>query len=99
MNGKLERFFEIELANTEPDGEASLDISAWKGATLLLQVENAANGSPGLNKVQQADQRINPGDYHSGVRPQFHFTPESGSEQRPKWHGLRPGRVSPLFPI
>ena len=83
VNGKLERFFEIELADAEPDWWVPLDISAWKGATLSLQVENAAKGSPGLDKVRQADQRLNPGDYHSGVRPQFHFTPESGWNNDP----------------
>ena len=48
VNGKTEREFQIELANAEPDWWAFMDVSSFKGKSVVLQADQLPENSMGL---------------------------------------------------
>lgn len=78
-NGKVERFFEIELADGEPDWWAFLDVSAWRGETLVIKANRLREDSRGLASISQENElRDAKNLYREPLRPQFHFSAKRG---------------------
>ena len=78
-DGKVVRFFEIELAPGEPDFWAPLDLSAWAGQKLTLRVDKLPSDSRGLESIQQSDDLLDGANlYREPLRPQFHFSAKRG---------------------
>ncbi|HEV3340166.1 MAG TPA: glycoside hydrolase family 32 protein, partial [Pirellulales bacterium] len=77
--GRAERQFEIELADREAEWWAPLDISAWRGKKLRVEVDKLAEDSQALASLNQTDEAVTPGEtYREALRPQFHFSPRRG---------------------
>jgi len=75
---------DIELAESKPDWWAVMDVSAWKGKTLTLQVDQLPEESTGLSAIRQSDElpdidRL----YQEPLRSQFHFSPQRGWNNDP----------------
>lgn len=84
MDGRVERFFDIELAEAEPDWWASLDISAWKGRRLAVMVDLLPAESRALAALEQTDELKGAKDlYREKLRPQLHFSPQRGWNNDP----------------
>ena len=79
VDGRAERTFEIELADSAPDWWAQLDVSAWKGKTVTVRAGKLPVGSAGLTAIDQGD-RLKGGEdlYREPLRPQFHFSAKRG---------------------
>lgn len=95
VEGRVERAFDIELADAEPDWWASLDVSAWRGKTIIVQADQLREDSRGLTSIEQSDSLKNAADlYREPLRPQFHFSPRRGWTNDPnglvhfqgEWH-------------
>lgn len=80
VDGKDERFFDIELADNEPaDWLAYIEIGQWKGKNIELRVDKLSKGSSTFHPVQQTDADDGNGNvYHEQLRGQFHFSPKRG---------------------
>ncbi|MHA3772886.1 glycoside hydrolase family 32 protein [Verrucomicrobiota bacterium sgz303538] len=79
VDGRAERFFEIELADAEPDWWAPLDISACQGRKLTVQVDKLSEDSGALAQIEQSD-TLKGGEnlYREPLRAQLHFSPKRG---------------------
>ena len=78
------RFFDIELADGEPDWWAPLDAGVWQGKKLTLWADKLPAGSKGLESVRFADEPVQyEGLYSEALRPQFHFSPRRGWNNDP----------------
>lgn len=95
VEGRVERAFDIELADAEPDWWAFLDVSAWRGKTIAVQVDKLREDSRGLSGIEQSDSLKAAADlYREPSRPQFHFSPQRGWTNDPnglvhfqgEWH-------------
>ena len=84
VEGKPLRYFEIELADAAPDWWAPLDISAWAGRKLRVQVDKLPEDSQALALLTQADS-LKGGEnlYREPLRAQFHFSPRRGWNNDP----------------
>lgn len=79
VNGRLELRDEIELANAEPDWWAFLDVGAWRGRTVTVQVDKLPEDSTALSAVEQSDTIKGADDlYREPLRGQFHFSARRG---------------------
>jgi sucrose-6-phosphate hydrolase SacC (GH32 family) len=77
--GAAVRSFTIELADGEPDWWAFLDIRAWKGKTLTIEVDRVPSGSKGLSLIHQGASLKGARDlYRETLRPQLHFSSRRG---------------------
>ena len=77
--GKVERFFDIELADGEPDWWAFLDVSALRGAKLNVQVDRLRDDSRALASISQDDEIKDAASiYREPLRPHHHFTARRG---------------------
>jgi sucrose-6-phosphate hydrolase SacC (GH32 family) len=77
--GSVEREFEIELADRDVEWWAPLDVSAWQGKNLLVEVDKLAEDSQALASLKQTDEAVTPGEtYQEALRPQLHFSPRQG---------------------
>lgn len=77
--GREERKFEIELADGQADWWAPLDISSWRGQSLVITVDKLADDSQALKSVSQDDELRSAADlYREPLRPQLHFSPRRG---------------------
>jgi len=75
---------EIELAPAEPDWWAFMDVSAWTGRTLTLQVDRLPEDSTVLNRIEAGDTLKGAEDlYHEPSRGQFHFSSRRGWNNDP----------------
>jgi sucrose-6-phosphate hydrolase SacC (GH32 family) len=75
---------EIELADADPDWWAPMDVSAWKGKTLSLRVDQLSAESAALRSLSQSDEIKNSDDlYREPLRGQFHFSPRRGWNNDP----------------
>lgn len=82
--GETLRWFTIELADGEADWYAYLDISAWKGETLSLHVNELDKGSKVFQPIVQTNDDKNDGVlYEEKLRGQFHFSPKRGWNNDP----------------
>ena len=76
---QVQREFEIELADREPDWWAPLDLRPFAGQKLVLQVNRLPEDSQGLASIDQTDEPKESGSqYAERLRPQFHFSPRRG---------------------
>ncbi len=79
VGDEVVREFEIELAEGEPDFWVFMDLTAFMGKTVTIQVDNLPRYSRGLRLVGQADEIRGTQDlYREKHRPGFHFTPQRG---------------------
>ena len=79
VGGGMQRRFDIELADGEPDWWAPLDVSGWSGKKLTVAVNRLPENSNALNSLRQADEFIGAGNlYHEPLRPQLQFSPKRG---------------------
>jgi sucrose-6-phosphate hydrolase SacC (GH32 family) len=79
LGDEVVRFFDIELADGQPDWWSSLDVSAWKGKPLVVRVDRLAEDSQALKQLIQADIVVGGKDlYREPLRPQFHFSAQRG---------------------
>ena len=77
--GKVERFFDIELADSEPDWWAFLDVSAWREDKLTVQVDRLRDDSRALASISQDDEIKDAASiYREPLRPHYHFTARRG---------------------
>jgi sucrose-6-phosphate hydrolase SacC (GH32 family) len=75
---------DIELADHEPDWWAPLDVTAWKGKTITLQVDKLPEGSTALNAVEPSDAiKGSENLYREPLRGQFHFSAKRGWNNDP----------------
>lgn len=79
IDGQCERWFDIELADGQPDWFAYLDISTWKGKDIELRVEKLSTASKAFHPIQQSNEDKNAAPlYGEKLRGQFHFSPKRG---------------------
>jgi sucrose-6-phosphate hydrolase SacC (GH32 family) len=79
VGGHAERTFEIELAEDRPDWWAYLDISAWKGLALVVEVDQLPEDSTALASLKQSDAVPDEDHlYRELLRPQLHFSARCG---------------------
>ena len=79
VDGAQMRRFDIELADTDADWWAPLDVSAWAGKKLSVVADTLPVGSQALDTLRQSDTLLDAEDlYHESLRPQFHFSPRRG---------------------
>lgn len=79
VDGKVERFFDIELADGAPDWWAPLDVSSWQGKRLTVRVDRLPDDSQALAQLKQADDLLGSKDlYREPLRPQFHYSARRG---------------------
>ena len=84
VDGRTERAFDIELADRTPDWWAFVDVSAWRGRKLELQVSTLPADSAALRNIFQADEiQDSRSLYHEVLRPQYHFSSRRGWNNDP----------------
>ncbi len=84
VNGKTEREFEIELANAEPDWWTFMDVTAFKGQSVILHANKLPDDSMGLKQIDQSDEIKDAKNlYHEELRPQLHFSSRRGWNNDP----------------
>lgn len=84
VEGRVEVKNEIELADSEPDWWAFMDVSVWRGKTVTLQVDKLSEDSTALSSIEQNDSI--PGAqnlYREPLRGQFHFSSRRGWNNDP----------------
>jgi hypothetical protein len=75
---------DVELAPGTPDWWAVMDISAWKGKNLVLQVDTLPVDSQGLDLVYESSIPADQGPlYKEPLRGQIHFSPKRGWNNDP----------------
>ena len=81
VDGRTVREFTIEAADDVPDWWASVDVSAWTGKPLTVDVSAVPVTSKFLDLVEQGDaaNKVDPaGVYREPLRPLVHFSPRRG---------------------
>lgn len=79
VDGVNTRYFDMELAEGQPDWNAYLQIEEWNGKDIELRVDKVTVGSNVFSPVQQSDLDTNAGPlYHEKLRGQLHFSPKRG---------------------
>jgi fructan beta-fructosidase len=75
---------DIELADGPADWWAPMDVSAYAGKTVTLQVDKLRDDSTGLSAIEQSD-TIRGAEtlYREPLRGQFHFSPRRGWNNDP----------------
>jgi sucrose-6-phosphate hydrolase SacC (GH32 family) len=77
--GKIVRRLEMELADAAPDWWAPLDVSEWRGQTLVITAKQLPEDSRALERLRQSD-GYPEGEslYTEALRPRFHFSARRG---------------------
>jgi fructan beta-fructosidase len=84
VGGKVEREFDIELADAEPDWWAFMDLAPFAGQRVTLKVDKLREDSTGLSSIEQTDEIGGAANlYREKLRPQFHFSPRRGWNNDP----------------
>jgi fructan beta-fructosidase len=84
IDGKAVVKNEIELADSDADWWAPMDVSEWKGKELTLQVDKLHEDSTALNRIEQSNALKDAEDlYREPLRGQFHFSPRRGWNNDP----------------
>ena len=78
VDGINTRFWDMELAEGQPDWYAYMRIDAWKGKAIELRVDKVGASSKVFEPVLQSDKDTNVNEYQEALRPQFHFSPKRG---------------------
>ncbi len=77
--GTAVRFFDIELADAEPDWWAFLNVTEWKGERLTIKVNTLREESQALELISDGDEIKGAEElYREPLRPQFHFSARRG---------------------
>ncbi len=84
VDGRLTVRNDIELADAEPDWWAPMDVGAWRGSTVTLQVDKLPENSTALRRIEPGNS-IRGGEnlYREPTRGQFHFSPRRGWNNDP----------------
>lgn len=97
-NGSLPVTNDIELADGEPDWWAPIDLSAYQGQTVTVEVDKLPENSSALNAIQSSDQiKESEKLYHEPLRNQFHFSPKRGWNNDPNGLVLYRGEYHLFF--
>ncbi len=84
VDGRVVVRNDIGLADGEPDWWAWMDVSAWRGQTLTLQVDKLPEDSAALAAIEQSDSLRGAEDlYREPLRGQFHFSSRRGWNNDP----------------
>ena len=84
VDGKVEVKNDIELADGAPDWWAFMDVSAWRGKTVTLQVDKLPEDSTALSSIEQSDSIKGAENlYREPLRGQFHFSSRRGWNNDP----------------
>jgi sucrose-6-phosphate hydrolase SacC (GH32 family) len=84
IDGRVVVRNDIELAPAEPDWWAFMDVSAWRGQTLTLEVDKLPEDSTALSAIEPSDTLKGGEDlYREPLRGQFHFSPRRGWNNDP----------------
>ena len=84
VDGRVAVKNNIELANSEPDWWAPMEVSEWRGKTIVLMVDNLPQDSRALSSIEQGDLIKGAENlYHEPLRGQFHFSPMRGWNNDP----------------
>lgn len=84
VDGKTLVKNEIELADDKPDWWAPMDVSAWKGRSITLQVDKLPSNSSALESIEMSDiVKASQDLYREAQRGQFHFSPMRGWNNDP----------------
>lgn len=84
VDGRVEVRNDIGLADGQPDWWAFMDVSAWRGKTVTLQVDRLREGSTALSAIEQSDEIKDAANlYREPLRGQFHFSPRRGWNNDP----------------
>jgi fructan beta-fructosidase len=84
LDGRVVVSNDIELADAEPDWWAFMDMGAWRGKTVTLEVDDLPADSPALSRVEQSASLKGAADlYHEPLRGQFHFSSRRGWNNDP----------------
>ena len=84
VDGRMEVKNDIELADAAPDWWAFMDVSAWRGRAVTLQVDKLAEDSTALSSIEQSDSiKSAEGLYREPLRGQFHFSSQRGWNNDP----------------
>jgi sucrose-6-phosphate hydrolase SacC (GH32 family) len=79
VDGQTVREFTIGCADAAPDWWAALDVSAYRGKTMTIEVDKLPEDSAFLTAIDQSDApRQADAYYREPLRPQFHFSPARG---------------------
>jgi fructan beta-fructosidase len=79
IDGRFEVQNTMELANAEPDWWAFIDVGAWHGKTVTLQVDQLTDTSTALSSITQSDSIIGAETlYREPLRSQLHFSQRRG---------------------
>lgn len=74
----------IELAEAKPDWWAMMDVEAWQGRTVTLQVDKLPEDSKALAAIEPTDEFRGPDPlYGEPLRGQFRFSPRRGWNNDP----------------
>ena len=84
VEGARVREFDIELADSSPDWWAFLDLSAFKGKSAVIEINQLREDSTALQLIEQS-QAIRGAEnlYREALRPQFHFSSRRGWNNDP----------------
>jgi sucrose-6-phosphate hydrolase SacC (GH32 family) len=84
VDGKVEVKNDIELADGAPDWWAFMDLSAWRGKTVTLQVDKLPEDSTALRWFEPSDSIKGAENlYREPLRGQFHFSSRRGWNNDP----------------
>src|SRR5579862_6155060 len=84
VDGRVEVKNEIELADASPDWWAFMDVSAWRGKTVTLEVDSVPGNSTALSVIEPSDSiRVAEDLYNERLRGQFHFSSRRGWNNDP----------------
>ncbi len=84
IDGRVEVKNDIELADAAPDWWAFLEMSAWQGKTITIQVDKLGEDSKALSAIEQSDSIKNAENlYREPLRGQFHFSSRRGWNNDP----------------
>ncbi len=84
VDGTQEVRNDVELATGKPDWWAVMDVTAWKGRKLTLQVDKFPEDGSGLAAITESDSLPDAATlYREPLRGQFHFSPQRGWNNDP----------------
>ncbi len=84
VNGAVMVRNRIALADEAPDWWAFMDVSAWRGQSLTLQVDKVPGNSSVLKQIEQSDELKDAANlYREPLRGQLHFSSRRGWNNDP----------------
>lgn len=98
VDGRVQVRNDIGLADAQADWWAPMDVSAWHGKTVTIQVDKLREDSNALLAIEQSDE-IKGGEdlYNEPLRGQFHFSPRRGWNNDPNGLAFYNGEYHMFF--